>query len=203
MKKLISLITVLMAFVASCSPSPEKKAEALIKESIKKTLYFPDSYDPIETKIDSAFSPQADPRFISLVLEFNKKGLELEDLQSEIARAEGDVALYNPNLSAYFKTKYNQAKDEYDSLIQKNEQLTSDLQSFGGKISEQLQKTPEFLGYFAYHSYRAKNNNGDTLIGEKYFLIDKDITSIFHTWDPEELELYSGLMEMITSQAEL
>ena len=76
------------------------------------------------------------------------------------------------------RTRHQQALEKYESLIQKNEQLSGQLQKLGEEISAQSTKAPEFIGYFAHQSYRAKNNAGDTLIGEKYFLFDKDISTV-------------------------
>ena len=165
MKKLFFLFAIVFAFTA-CSVSNEKTAEALIKDSIQKALFFPDSYDPIEMQLDSAFSPQLDPSFIQLCLDFNEKGIELESLQDDIVMAEREKSLYNPSLSAYFRTRHQQALEKYDSLIQKNEQLSGQLKKLGEELSAQSTKEPEFIGYFAHQSYRAKNNAGDTLIGE-------------------------------------
>jgi hypothetical protein len=198
MKKLLFLFAFVFAFTA-CSVSNEKKAEALIKDSIQKVLIFPDSYDPIEMQLDSAFSPLHDPSFIQLCLDFNEKGVELESLQEDIAMAERDKSRYNPSLSAYFRTRYQQAIEKYDSLIQKNEQLTGQLKKLGEELSAQSTKEPEFIGYFAHQSYRAKNNAGATLIGEKYFLFDKDISTITYVWDKEELELYDAFLTQLAN----
>lgn len=49
--------------LVACSQSQEQKAEVLIKESLKKSLYKPETYKPVETKVDSAFAPYDDPAF--------------------------------------------------------------------------------------------------------------------------------------------
>ena len=61
MKKVLYLILVLIV-LAACSQSPEQKAEVLIKDSLKKSLYKPDTYKPVDTKVDSAFTPYDDPK---------------------------------------------------------------------------------------------------------------------------------------------
>ena len=62
MKKVMLFVAALMTLVA-CSQSPEDKAKVLIKESMKKTLYHAETYDPVETVVDSAFTPFDDPAF--------------------------------------------------------------------------------------------------------------------------------------------
>ena len=51
MKKIFYLALVAVIMVA-CGQSQEQKAEVLIKESLKKTLYKPETYKPVETKVD-------------------------------------------------------------------------------------------------------------------------------------------------------
>ena len=61
--KRVLLGSALVALFASCSESPEEKVNTLIGEQIKKVLYHPETYDPTETQIDSAFAPFDDPVF--------------------------------------------------------------------------------------------------------------------------------------------
>ena len=62
MNKIFYLVLFAMVMV-SCSKSKEQKAEALVKESVKKVLFKPETYKPVETKVDSAFAPYDDPGF--------------------------------------------------------------------------------------------------------------------------------------------
>ena len=55
MKKLKLLFCAVALVFTSCTLSNEDKAEKLIKESLKGTLYHPESYEPISTRVDSAF----------------------------------------------------------------------------------------------------------------------------------------------------
>ena len=62
MKKVVFLFAIILS--CACTeqkdrnnePSLQDRAEALAAEYTKSTLYVPDSYDPVETKIDSAFT---------------------------------------------------------------------------------------------------------------------------------------------------
>lgn len=68
MKMSFFLIVGILAF-ASCAHSPEEKANALIEASLKKSLYHPETYDPAETLVDSAFTPFDDPVFYEKALD--------------------------------------------------------------------------------------------------------------------------------------
>ena len=67
MKKVIGFILCLMV-LGACSRTQEEKANLLIKEDIQKVLVKPDTYEPIETKLDSAFAPYETPEFMENTL---------------------------------------------------------------------------------------------------------------------------------------
>ena len=71
MRKILSFLFVFL-LLCSCQSREEKVAE-LIKQEMFKTLYDFESYEPIETKIDSAFTS------ISQILFLNDMGI-LPDL---------------------------------------------------------------------------------------------------------------------------
>ena len=52
-----------MVMLSSCGKSPQDKATAYVEKDMPKSLVKPDSYDPIETKVDSAFAPFDSPDF--------------------------------------------------------------------------------------------------------------------------------------------
>jgi hypothetical protein len=60
----------------SCSQSQKDKVNALIQESVRKSLAYPESYKPLETVVDSAFAPFDDPVFYEKTLEICKLNIE-------------------------------------------------------------------------------------------------------------------------------
>mgnify|MGYP004464466533 CR=1 FL=1 len=73
MKKLfllLGIVTSVFFTLASCSKSPEQRVKDLAGIEIKKHLYFPDSYDPADVKIDSAFAPYDSQEFMKLTSKF-------------------------------------------------------------------------------------------------------------------------------------
>ena len=65
MKKLLLaiMVAVLAAAATSCDVSKEAKIKTLVGEYVQNHLFIPDSYDPVEFMIDSAFTPRLDPEF--------------------------------------------------------------------------------------------------------------------------------------------
>ena len=197
MKRVIILS--LCVLMVACTPSPQKKAETLIKEALLKDLVLPDTYEPVETTLDSAFAPYHDPTFVNKVLDLVSKNADYEQLQEQLNRAKSNMAIWSgPYMTAFGKEQYRQAKDEFEATQAKIDALTSRLQKIGAEISDELQKEPVFIGCRAYHRYRANNNAGNTLLGGEYFLFDKDVTTIISRWDEDEINIYNEFLKQVS-----
>jgi PBP1b-binding outer membrane lipoprotein LpoB len=189
MKKIIMFLLLAVVFV-SCSKSPEQKANKLIKEDLKKSLVKPDTYQAVETKIDSAFSPYADPEFIQLAIEFFDITIEMSKYQEEIENAKFTMNLYTPNSylnDEYTKDKYNKEKEKYNNANSSFEKAKKRLEKKAASIREILNKEPKFIGFQAHHTYRANNNAGNTLMGRAYYIFDKDMKNILVSMPENDL----------------
>lgn len=185
MKKNVFLGLAALAFVA-CSVSPEKKAASIVEKAVKASLYHPNSYDPIETVVDSAFAPMDDPDFFEKTLKLYEIGIEMEDCDREMKHAKSSMAIWSNPHSAFSRNEYNEAKEEYETCVAKMETL----QKKGKKLDEKLKDIAEqgrnFIGWKVTHSYRAQNNAGQTLIGESVFILDPEMTQVLAEYDTDD-----------------
>lgn len=196
MKNIFYLALVAIVMVA-CGQSQEQKAESLIKEILKKSLYKPETYKPVETKVDSAFSPYDDPAFFEELAEMGKMNSEYEELESKAKQAKSSMAIWSdPYMSAYSRNEYQEAKSDYEEANAKLEKLKTKGRKQFEKIANMLQKNNKFIGYKAVHNYRADNNAGNTLIGNTIFFIDKNFEKIIYSMDVDE---YNQVHEAISS----
>ena len=194
MKKCIYLLFLTVIAVA-CSQSQEKEAEALIKESLKKTLYKPETYKPVETKVDSAFAPYDDPAFFEELAKLVQMNSEYDDLKEKAKDAKSSMSLWSGSyMTAYAKNEYQEAKEEYDEANAKIEKLKTKGKKQYEKVANMLKESRKFIGYKAIHNYRADNNAGNTLICNTIFFIDKDFEEITYSIDVED---YSQVQETI------
>ena len=60
-----------------------------------------------------------------------------------------------------------------------------------------MDKSPEFIGYKASVSYRAKNNDGDILMSEVFVVFDKNIENITYMMDGKDYEQYQEVLKEI------
>ena len=196
MKKIFYLALVAIVMVA-CGQSQEQKAEYLIKESLKKSLYKPETYKPVETKVDSAFAPYDDPTFFEELAELDKMNFEYEELEAKAKHAKSSMAIWSgPYMSAYGRNEYQEAKSDYEEANAKLEKLKTKGRKQFEKIANMLQVSNKFIGFKAVHNYRADNNAGNTLIGNTIFFIDKNFEEITYSMEVDE---YNQVQEAISS----
>ena len=189
MKKIFSYVLLSMLLIA-CSQSQEQKAETLIKESLKKTLYKPDTYKSVETKVDSAFSPYDDPALYEEMAKLGKFTSDYQQLEEKAKDAKSKMALWdNPYQTEYERYAYEEAKEEYDEVNAQFEKLKTKGRKIYDKVVSMLQEDRKFIGYKAVHNYRADNNLGNTLIGNSVFFIDENFTKVLYSLKEEEYDL--------------
>jgi hypothetical protein len=79
---------------------------------LKKSLYKPETYKPVETKVDSAFAPYDDPAFFEELAELGKMNSEYEDLEEKAKRAKSSMAIWSgPYQTAFGRNEYQEAKE--------------------------------------------------------------------------------------------
>lgn len=192
-----------MLLVAACSQSPEQKADVLIKDSLKKTLFKPETYKPIETKVDSAFAPFDDPVFYEELEKLGNMESEYEELEKKAKLAKSSMALWSgPYQTALGRNEYQEAKEEYDETNTKIEKLKTKGKKQSKKVAEMLQGEKKFIGYKAVHNFRADNNAGNTLIGNTIFFIDENFNEIRYSLEVEEYNQIQDYIHQLKDQIE-
>lgn len=187
--KRVLLGTLLVMLIASCSKSPEEKANALIREDIKKVLYHPETYDPAETQVDSAFTPFDDPAFYEKTVQLCRLGMSIDECDRNMKHAKSSMSIWSgPYQSAFGRNEYQDAKDKYDENARNKKNAEIKAQKIADELKSMLDKEPRFIGFKARHRYRANNNAGQTVFGEIKYLFDKDINQIVGSYDMENDE---------------
>lgn len=178
MKKVVYLLLLVVVLV-SCVQSQEDKANKLIKSELNKSLFKPESYKPVETKVDSAFAPIDDPSLFALLDEYKKIELEIDYVHDKSRLALGKMDIYDgPYQSAYDKVRYNDSKEEYNQLLEEISILKEKAHNTYLDIIKILDSDKRFIGYIAFHNYRADNNAGNTIIGNDVFIIDPEFKEV-------------------------
>lgn len=174
-----------MVMLSSCGKSPQDKATAYVEKDMPKSLFKPDSYDPIETKVDSAFAPFDSPDFYKQAMELINLNVELQDNEEKIKDAKLSMSLYVNPYSSYDRDEFFEKKKEYEERMGKQEAMKEQFNQKLEKIKKEAQEKPEFIGFKAFHRYRANNNNGQTLIGTALYVFDQEIKQPLMVYDME------------------
>lgn len=185
----VLLGTLLITLFVSCGKSPEEKANALIEEDIKKVLYHPETYDPAETQVDSAFTPFDVPAFYEKTVQLCKLGMSIDECDRKMKNAKSLMSIWSgPYQSAFGRNEYQEAKDEYDENTRNKKSIEAKVKKLANELKTMLDKEQQFIGFKARHRYRANNNAGQTIFGEMKYLFDKSLSKIVASYDMDSEE---------------
>ncbi len=196
--KRVLLGSALVALFASCSESPEEKVNALIGEQIKKVLYHPETYDPTETQIDSAFAPFDDPVFFEYAVQICKLEKSIDEYNAMINLSALSMPIWNGDRTAYGRAEYQDKKNKYDKNVQNKKRAEIEIKKLGEELKKIIGRGRQFIGFKALHRFRANNNAGQTVFGEKMYLFDKELSKIVTTYDIEDE--YRDMLQTIYKQ---
>lgn len=202
MKRIIIAVIAASAFLVSCQKSNEEKAEELIKVSMNKTLLHPESYEAVETVLDSAFAPLDSPEFFNKIMKVVHCVDDMSKVGEEINEAQTSMSLWSICSTALARNEYRKAKAKYEAACAKKEELEKKSMRLAEKLKPDLQNKPTFIGFKARHKYRANTNAGNTVFGEMKFVFDKELTKVIAEYDmqDEEYVAYQKLLEIMNGE---
>lgn len=179
----------LIAMFASCNKSLEEKANVLIEKNIKKMVYHPESYDPTETRIDSAFTPFDDPDFYEKTMQLYKLGMAIDEYDKNMKDAKSSMSIWSgPYQSSFGRNEYQEAKEEYTKNAKNKKSTEEKARKLADELKSMLDKEKVFIGFKVQHRFRINNNAGQTTFGEMEFLFDKNMSEIFASYDMDSEE---------------
>lgn len=190
MKKVLLLIV--SVFVLFSCKSKEEKAAELIKDEMFKTLYDFESYQPIETKIDSAFySIYTDSTILKHGYLINELLKEANIKLEEVKDAQQTMDIWGTDsYSSFGKSKYYDAKEKADKYIKEVDFYLKLMNAESDTIQQLAQKIkPTFCGWKATHKFRCKTKGGNPTIGNYIYYFDKKMKHIVYNEDTENEEL--------------
>ena len=188
-QRLLLLAIATILFV-SCG-NEEKRINKLIADASKSMLYYPESYDPVSLKIDSLFTDIITDKNIKKANRLVSITNQVESLQREIEYSEEEVE--------YWKGKYyaNDMLKKYSREVESNTQKKDDLVEEGRQIYSELKEVVNaersFRGFVVEHRFRAKNNNGNVLMSDMLYILNKEKTEVICGYDETDVEFQNFL----------
>ena len=202
MRKLLMLpIAALM--LASCGETMEDKAEVLIEKEMQGTLHNPDTYDALETKVDSAFAPDDNPAVFAMLAEIGSANISISQCEANIAElkknmenAEVGIKLMSKRKGDKYREGEAKYKKLYDECITQIDKLRSAQDTVGMFVEKRLMDVKAaldadraFVGFKAVHRYSAKNKDGKELTENYCYFFDKDMSRILFNIPQDKYEL--------------
>lgn len=188
-QRLLLLAIATILFV-SCG-NEEKRINKLIADASKSMLYYPESYDPVSLKIDSLFTDIITDKNIKKANRLVSITNQVESLQRQIEYSEEEVE--------YWKGKYyaNDMLKKYSREVESNTQKKDDLVEEGRQIYSELKEVVNaersFRGFVVEHRFRAKNNNGNVLMSDMLYILNKEKTEVICGYEETDVEFQNFL----------
>lgn len=210
------LIITLIALIGlcSCGKSQEEKAQSMAANYLKGVLYHYDSYEPLQTKVDSSFvALSTDKEAIELTLDMLKLFQSAQGYADKIENAESSMEIWCPSgySSAFSKGEYRRAKEERDSNQELLDKTKDRIHKQFFKIksrqsyleAEAPLKMGDFDGWKVYHKFKSLNGTGTLdLFGEYVFFCDKDF-NVESAYSKEDFDAINKIMVAISESTEL
>lgn len=214
--KIRSIVVIVgsLLFLSACSPSKEEKAQVMAANYLKGVLYHFDSYEPLQTTVDSSFvALSTDEEAIKLTLDMLKLFDSVLEYTSKIERAERSMEIWSPSgySSTFSKGEYRRAKEERDSnqglLDKTKERIKKQFSKIKSRQSyletESTLKIGDFDGWKVYHKFKSLNGAGTVdLFGEYVFFCDEDFNEKA-AYSKEDYDAITKIMEAIESSDDI
>lgn len=205
MKKVLQYtILLVLSFVSfSACKSNEQKAAALIKDYMFKNLFDYESYEPIETSIDSAYNqPMMNSQILALALDSVEKEKESEEHHEKYEDASRTEDIWSGGWSSYSTREYNKArKKAIEELIASIEGTRASVRNLKQIKSMADTLSSGFIGWAAIHSFRCNTRGGSKTIGNYLFIFDKNFKTILNVFDANDEDLVATIDKIGTAQA--
>ena len=198
MTKKLFLCLISALVICGCGKNIEEQAQEAVKNELHKNLYYFDSYEPLETKVDSAFNtPENNPDVNEFMRSVWEQMDQVKEFAAELENAERTIASLSDarKLGGSFAYDYNEAvKDKVyvETKIKDNLKVVYENALKFSKFISQADSS--FIGWRVMHTYRAKTGRGVPDIGREVYIFSKDFKKVLLNLKYDE---YISLVDQI------
>ncbi len=181
--KPICWILALLPFLYGCTQTKERKAAQIAKSELLKVLYYPDSYQAVETKVDSAYTSVYTDREVlgsaHDLIELNADS-KRKLLRRQYNLAKSLVASFSNSRNTYAQEQYRQAKEQMEDYARQLEALDEEERAKIQTLLDCVDAVVEhqFCGWYIYHRFRCSDGSGDQWIGDVVILVDENMEEV-------------------------
>lgn len=194
----INIVLLCLFLPRSCSSKEDKgpdfsnlkfrqgTAEAMAKNLVCENLYYPESYDPVNTTVDSVFyNYLTDADCLNAAIKLIDLRNEYESAKSSYESNDWTIRFHH-NMSGPLLEHEREARAEASA---KMKELQPKIESQQQIIrNRSTAKDGEFFGWQVIHRYRASNSAGVVSFGNVLFVLDPTMTHCYYRFSLDEDE---------------
>lgn len=180
-------ILIISFFLVSCQ-SREEEISKLIKEDMYKTLYDFSSYEPIETKVDSAFTSIYRDSIILGYAYLSKGYLEkVNESLDKIKEANSSMEIWFGSYTSIGEYRYKDAREKYVANLEIAKKYMSEIKVIQDSIRKRaITFRATFCGWEAKHKFRCKTKGGNFDLANYIYVIDPKLEKIIYSENAED-----------------
>lgn len=164
----------------------QETAVTMAKKLVCENLYYPESYDPVNTTVDSVFyNYLTDADCLNAAVKLIDLRNEYEVAKSSYESNDWTIRFHG-NPSGPFLEHEREARSEASA---KMKELQPKIEKQQEIIRNRgTEKDGEFIGWQVIHRYRASNNAGVVSFGNVLFVLDSTMTQCYYRFSLDEDE---------------
>ena len=169
----------------------QEAAETMAKKLVCENLYYPESYDPVNTTVDSVFyNYLTDADCLNAAVELIDLRNAYESAKSEYDDNDWKIRFHRGADGTFlepFRNARNVASEEMKKLQPKIERQQEIIRN------RNTSRDGEFVGWQVIHRYRASNSAGTVSFGNVLFVLDSTMSQCYlrFSLDKDEKNLKS------------
>ena len=161
-------------------------AEALMRKYVCENLYYPDSYDPVSTTVDSVFYGYiTDANCINAAIKLIDLRASYDAAKSRYDENDWRIRFHGNPGGAFLEHERNaraEAKKEMTEILPKIEKQQSIIKN------RDTSKDGEFFGWQVVHRYRANTRGGSVSFGDVLYVMNPEMTQFYYRFSLEDTD---------------
>lgn len=164
----------------------QSTAEAMAKRLVCENLYYPDSYDPVNTTVDSVFyNYLTDADCLNAAVELIDLRNAYEDAKSSYESNDWTIRFHGNPGGTFLEHERNARAEASAKMKELQPQIERQQEIIRNRSTI---RDGEFIGWQVIHRYRASNSKGVVSFGNELFVLDSTMSKCYFRFSLDEDE---------------
>lgn len=162
----------------------QEVADSIVKKLVCENLYYPESYDPVNTTVDSVFyNYLTDADCLNAAVELIDLRNEYESAKSSYEDNDYHIRFFR-GAGGTFLEPFRNAKAEASAKMNELQPKIEKQQKIIRNRS--TERDGEFFGWQVTHRYRASNSAGVVSFGNVLFILDSTMSQCYYRFSLDD-----------------